>query len=465
VCSRGSEVLVISEVRLPPKAHIVPALVAFLAIPCNGSSQPTSAISEQEAQQDAVATIQEIERTDEPNSADLIEPLTTLGLYYALEGDNGAAVAAFQQARDVIRVNYGFQTLDEAVVIQRLVAVEEARGNVAVAWDLEQDLLDRVWPSHATRGSEEYPSDVRIVPILKEIADRRMRILDRYRDGEFPLEIVLGCYYDRAHLEDCSSGSSVQMRNAIAAEANWYRAAAIRTMLDNELYASDELRELEVKSLRSGRDWSICPQMSVQELMEIELLGSCLDPIIRRRRTATTPDAIFANVGGEATRMRYFVYEARSGASAQRQANALVRLADWQIRFPFVRRYGTDRYGNSALELYEYAYQLLHDEQVSNETIDEFFSPEIPIVLETFGTDPLTFEAIAESTGYIDLEFEITKFGHGANVEILATTPNVSRRSERDLTWSIEHSVFRPRLTEGQFADSSRVVARYFLTE
>ena len=455
----------ISEVRLPPKAHIVPALVAFLALPCNASSQPASEIAEQETQQYAVATILEIEGTGEPNSADLIEPLTTLGLFYELEGDNGAAVAAFQRARDIIRVNYGFQTLDEAAVIQRLVVVEEARGNVEAAWDLEQDLLELVSQSFANRGSEEHPSDVRIAPILSEIADRRMSILDRYRDGEFPLEIVLGCYYDKSRLEYCNSGSSVEARNAIAAEANWYRAAAIRTILENELYASDQLRALETRSFSHGRDWSICPAMSVQELMEIELLGSCLDPIIRRSGSKTTPDVVFANVGGEAARMRYFVYEARSGASAQRQASALVRLADWQIRFPFVRRDGVDRYGNSALELYGYAYQLLHDEQDSEATIDELFSPEIPIVLETFGADPLTFEAIAESTEYIDVEFAITKFGHGENVVILTTTPNVSRRSERHLTWSIEHSAFRPRLSEGQFSDSSRVVARYFLQE
>lgn len=448
------------SVGLWPKA--IASVLAFLAMPCDVSSQPEFEIAPNDTQQEAIGTIQEIELRDGPNSADLIEPLTALGLYYEVEGDQIAALAAFQRAREVVRINYGFQTVQEALVIQRLVSAEEARGNVEAAWSLEQELLDLVWPSHDTRGSEEYPSDLQAVPILDEIADRRMEVLDRYRAGEFPPQIVLGCYYDRAYREHCTSGSRSQMTNAIAAEANWYRAAAIRDILVNERYSSNELRELELKSLSSGRNWSICPDMTVQELLEIELVDSCLDPIIRRRRTATTPGAVFANVGGEAALMRLLIYEVRSGAPTLRQVDALVRLADWQIRYPFALGSGSSRYGNSALELYEYAYRLLRENADSPEIANQLFSPETPVVLETFFADQLSFEEVSAFSGYIDVAFDITKFGHAVAIEVLGATANVSRKSKRDLIRLIDHSAFRPRLTEGEFADTSRVVARYY---
>lgn len=446
----------------------ITAFLAVCALPVHVASQSDFEIAVRDAPEEAIHAIQEIERAAGANSADLIEPLTTLGMRSEVEGDLSLAAAAFARAREIVRINLGFDSMEEAFVLRALVRTEYARSNFGVAWDLEQELLDLVWPSHDIRGSEEYPTDLRAVPILNEIADRRMAVLDEYRGGEFPPQIVLGCYYDRERGEDCNSGNRIRMMSAIASEANWYRAAAIRAMVANEEYASRELRELEAPLLGSGRKWSDCPEMTVQELLATEILGSCLDPIIRQRRLSaanTSTYATIANVGGEATLMRFLIYEVRSGAPTLNQVSALVRLADWQIRHPFSRRSGSREYGNSALEIYEYAYDRVGDIANSQEIANQFFSPEIPVVLETFLPEQLRFEEVTVSTGYIDVAFDITKFGNAVDIAILDTTENVSRRHERDLIRLIEHSAFRPRLTEGQFAESSHVETRYFLHE
>jgi hypothetical protein len=456
---------VISFSRLFPATTGIVAMLAIFAMPGDVFSQPQLAASPTDTQLAIIETIQEIELRDGPNSADLVEPLTELGLHYEVEGDLGLATAAFARARGIVRVNYGFRSMEEAFVLQQLVRTEEAMGNVEAAWSLEQELLNLVWPAHDTRDSEEYPSDPRTVPILNEIAKRRTDVLDSYRAGEFPPQIVLGCYYDRERRESCSSGSRSRMMSALASEANWYRAAAIRAILVNKHYTSRELWELEIKLLGSGRSWSACPAMSVQELLEIELLGSCLDPIIVRRWFGTRADVGIANVGGEAALMRLLIYELRIGAPTLRQVNALVRLADWQIRFPFSHTSLSSRYRDSALALYEYAYQKLKGDPALQESIDTLFSPEPPLVLETFQLNPLAFAERPDFAGYIDVAFDITKYGRGQGIEILDTTTNVSRKKEREIIRLIGRSVFRPRLTAGQFVDSSRVVARYYLGE
>jgi hypothetical protein len=62
-----------------------------------------------------------------------------------------------------VRFNYGLKSLHQAPLIEQLIRNEEARGNDAVAWDLEQELLGL---------ARRNPDDLRTVPIFHEIAQR-----------------------------------------------------------------------------------------------------------------------------------------------------------------------------------------------------------------------------------------------------------------------------------------------------
>jgi hypothetical protein len=65
----------------------------------------------------------------------------------------------------------------------------------------------------------------------------------------------------------------------------------------------------------------------------------------------------------------------------------------------------------------------------------------------------------------IDIAFDITEQGYAESIEILDATENVTRGPKKDLVELIEDSVFRPRMTDGQFAETSPVVVRYYLHE
>jgi hypothetical protein len=78
--------------------------------------------------------------------------------------------------------------------------------------------------------------------------------------------------------------------------------------------------------------------------------------------------------------------------------------------------------------------------------------------------NPLASNETQESSGYIDIAFEITKYGTSRRIEILDTTTNATDAAKDRLVRVISRSRFRPRLTGDRFAFSP-VVVRYYLND
>src|SRR5690606_32432853 len=111
-----------------------------------------------------------------------------LGLLYLERRDYDRAAETLARARGVMRAAAGFDTLPEIALIAQQVRVEEARGDFAAAWELEQVML---------AVAKRHVGELATVPVFRNIARKRREILERYHNGEYPPQIVLGCYYDR----------------------------------------------------------------------------------------------------------------------------------------------------------------------------------------------------------------------------------------------------------------------------
>jgi hypothetical protein len=394
-------------------------MVAAVVLPYTGFPQPAfEPVAKDERQQEIVEKIQEEQALNGPYSSNLLNPLRALGLLYQESGHDGLAVAAIDRALQVIRANSGLRSLDQAPLIRQSILIEEARGDFAAAWDLEQELLTL---------ARRHPDDLRTVPILHEIADKRIDVLERYVAGEFPPQISLGCYYDRFPSPDehgsCSSGSRGVVVQAILSEAQRNYFDAISVMLRHELYSSGELRELEMELLRSSY-----------------------------------PHGRYY-VGRQSLR-RLLAYDVANSEPWLTRIDALVRIADWDLLF------ASGRITNeSALEMYEQAYEQLQQKGIAQASIEQIFSPKTPIVLPTFMPNRLVSEGTQDSTGYIDVVFDVTKYGASERIEILNATTNVTDAAKGRLVRLISRSRFRPRVTDGQFADTSPIVVRYYLNE
>ena len=142
------------------------------------------------------------------------------------------------------------------------------------------------------------------------------------------------------------------------------------------------------------------------------------------------------------------------------QANALVQLADWNLLYAAGRKENA-----AAFQAYETLYAQFEQQGLEQPLIDELFSPNVPVVLPAFSPNPLASSETPDSSGYIDVAFEITKYGKSEAIEILAATTNASSAARVRLIELIEHKRFRPRVADGAFEDPSRVVVRYHVND
>lgn len=452
-------------------------LLAAVAVPPVGFSQSRLAV-DAERQQQIIERVQQEESRSGPYSDALIGPLSDLALIYQERGDHDLAVAVIHRVRQVVRANEGLHSLEQIPLIQQMIANEEAIGRLETAWELEQDLLTL---------AKRHPGDIRTVPVFRETAGKRMTLLRQYLAGDFPPQMVFGCYYgwprrgngyttsrDETE-ENCNAGMRDDAIRAIVSDAQTNYAQAIAVMQRNELYSSDELRELELGLLRSielirqrttnaydlmqvrlglepWRSWAeamerIAPQLVAEAGRDHE----------SQNRGPTYLNRYYYRVDyrlGRQSLERSLAYEIATSAPLPNRVEAFVRLADWDM---------SDSRNSRALDQYQRAYDTLR-EAGAHTSIDELFSPKVPVVLPTSVSNPLASNA-AHSTGYVDVAFEVSRHGEGQRIEILDTTTNATDADKTRLVHLIKSSRFRPRVTDGKFARASSVVLRYYLTE
>ena len=429
-----------------------------------------------------------------PRSPALIQLLAELGARYEAEGDYALATAALEEARSVVRANYGLHTLEQLPLIQQALANQRALGNMPMVQALEEDLLEL---------AERNPGDMRTVAIHRDAGERRLDVLRRFLAGEAPSEIypevgLFSFYKDDVIAE-------------LLTDAQIHFAAAAAVIVRNGLYSSDELRELETEIVRASdvvrqrgrskiqlrplqesgtvlnngftgvsnvrlyRDYdpSLVYDPSVvynpnlaerSNTLSALLAGAGLEDAPRALQDAVTA----APVGGGATTRyrvgrdsysRLIAYDDIAYGSSVDEAalrtrlEAYLRLADWDLLYAE---------NGAAFDQYAQVHELLTTTKFAAQLIAEIFSPPIPTVLPTFLPNPL---ATAPSARYIEASFEVTKYGESRRVEIVGATEGVSDAAKEELASLNKGSRFRPRVTGGELGRAAPVVVRYYLSD
>ena len=193
------------EVHWPRRAATWLGLLAALAVPCSGSSQPPADDDEfaQLAEQ-----VLETQTRGGAYAKELIDPLTTLSFLYEENGDHSLAAAVTEQALQVIRANYGLRTLEQAPL--KIADWELLFGNRPAAQDLYeqvhafleqhgdmQDLIDEIFSPatpvvlptfvSSSLAADPSPSSTGHIDVAFEITQygkaRRIEILDTTRNA------------------------------------------------------------------------------------------------------------------------------------------------------------------------------------------------------------------------------------------------------------------------------------------
>jgi hypothetical protein len=128
-------------------------------------------------------------------------------------------------------------------------------------------------------------------------------------------------------------------------------------------------------------------------------------------------------------------------------------MADWELLHA--------NHGH-AVDVYGLVRAGLQRAGIAIASIDRLFLPEIPVVLPAFQPNPLAPVPDKAAKGYIDVAFEISKYGRGRAVQLVGEE-STSEDEQDELVRLIAHSRFRPRPTDGEFDGASRVSLRYYV--
>ena len=483
-------------------------VVALGIVPGTGSPQPAGLPThDKERIAEEITAAQE---QDGPQSAGLIQPLTELAAIYEAEGERAYAAAALEEARHVVRVNYGLYTLEQVPLIEQALKNQQALGQVAMVQALEEELYDL---------ANRHPDDLRTVAIHRGIAERTMNLLQRFIADEHPAEI-----YGTSGLFSIEHDEVI---TGLVSEAQIHYADAAAVLLRNGLLSSDELRDLEMQLVNTSelfreenrkdlRRSAVATSTrtdgtSAAQVLEYNDLGAfreygvgaaadrCRDArdalgnfnsidaaaivggacILASEELQGRTDLLWDLAGtelpqeanerrervsdmrtryalGRESYRRLIAYAEHSAGEQEawgRQLQAYLELADWDLLYA--------RNG-AALAEYELVYENLKTNGVAEAVIASVFAPQVPVVLPTFRPNPLQMP-IGER--YIDVTFEITKFGEPRHIDIVGVAPNVPNSAKGELMAVIKTSRFRPRITDGELGRASPVAVRYYLND
>lgn len=455
-----------SRASLPVRPLTVFLLLAWHAVFAQSEFDP---VAKDESQRQLARQIVAVQARDGVYAEGLIAPFSELARSYEQGGDYGLSVAALDRAAQLVRANRGVNSLDQAEFLQRAIRNEQARGDLGAAWEREDDLLAL---------AERHPKDVRAVSLFREIAEERMARVELMQAGEYP-------EYPAGYCEFLVPRGCMWIALADARE---YFGAAAAVLLRNQLYSSSELRELEMKLVRiaelvseQDEDYTARPHSLLGALRVQDPPAMIVDPEFVKHSARGIADRLdYLAPGGGAPQpsgppgeptgtlstpqsgyefgrrslARLYNYTAASSAPAVEQVEAIVQLADWDLRFS---------HNSLALDEYRQAHEFLENAG-AQEAIDALFSPPIPFVLPTYDPNPLANEASEPTSSYIDVAFAVADVGKARRIKILDTSTNVTDAAKQRLLTLIRSSRFRPRVIDGELG-ASPVRVRYYVDE
>lgn len=422
-----------------------------------------------------------------PRSPELIKPLTELAEIYESEGQRANSIAALEEARQLVRANYGLYTLEQVPLMEQALENQEALGQFAMVQALEEELYDL---------ANRHPDDLRTVAIHRGIAERKMNLLRRFVADEHPPEIYAGIY----------SFARRGVITDLVSEAQIHYADAAAVLLRNGLLSSDELRDLEMQLVNTSELFREENRTSARfsgataagtgaTSMLVEnhdglggyrdyavggdpncVPGQCLSATEELQRRANLLWALAGTeVPKEADERVERVYDMHSRYALGRESyrrliayaehspddpeawgkrlQAYLELADWDLLYSS---------NGVALAEYELVLENLKKHGIDEAVIAATFAPDVPIVLPTFRPNPLQTPI---GDRYIDVTFEVTKFGEARRIAIVGATPSVPDAAKDELMSAIKSGRFRPRMTDGELGRASPVAVRYYLND
>lgn len=356
----------------------------------------------------------------------LTQELMSLGTVQQRLGEHDQAVEVFERATHLARVNQGLYTLQQMPALDQRVASHIAMGEWEEA-DQQQQYKFHVY----TRALEA--DDPAMIPVMEELAEWNMVAYFLGLD-EFPPDRLFDAYslYGAAlRLSERNPDAGLERRidylNRLAATA--YIVARNSAVQYAGMSSAGRHGSMEQLAMQQ-------PGFSGTRLYRTNGYSqgeAALQHVVELYDQIPTPDE----------------------SVLRDKAEAIARLGDWYLLF--------DRRG-SANEAYTRAWHLLHER--SPEQARVFFDM-VPVLPQfpTFNDARrlAVHEAIPAqvSSGHIDVEMTVNRFGRISGSEVVALVPAGSEQVSNRLMRDLRDARARPRVVDGEVVDTERVVMRF----
>ena len=365
-----------------------------------------------------------IESTAGAWSSELIEELFSLGNLQQQQGDHLAAIATFDRAIHVNRINSGLHTLDQIATVERMIDSHIAIDNWEQA-DLYNNYLFYI--QQKAYGT----NDPRLIPVLNRLANWHIQAFN-VGYGE-PLGLRLSTAQILFH-------AAARMVNFHFGHDDERFVALLRNLASTAYLVTrypEYLTELNRPEIRMSQD------------------------ALRQRFSDSGSDTARGYSAGHQALAEIVEHYRVQPDKTIELAEAIAHLADWNLLFERRR---------SANALYAEAWQLLADLENGGELILRLFGQVVPIpafMEQPTNLDPSSSESReggALEYSYADLAFDVTAQGRVRNVRVLQEETPENETQLNRLRREIRTSYFRPVIVDGrpQRRDDNQFRYRYW---
>jgi len=356
------------------------------------------------------SSVAEIELDGGAWDDNLVEELTALGRLQQQQGEHLAAIETLDRAMHVNRINSGLYTLEQIAVVEQLIQSYLALG------DWEQADIYNNYLFHVQQKAYGI-DDPRLIPVLDRLATWNIQAFN-IGYGE-----LLGVRLRQSQIMFNAAARMVGMHFGKTDE----RFVNYQKNIANSAYLvarnPDLMMEIERPEYRSMQ------QMLAEKLNE--------------RRPVQSPG--FRT--GERALMEVAQLYIEQADDPYATAEAITHLADWYLMFE--RRRG-------ALDNYRLAWDLLKQQDNSEELIERLFGNVVP--LPSFGSSIKTPDAFYKNEDgtealkydYADLVFDVTANGAVRNVESISEENEANEAQLSKLRIWVRSTRFRPMIVDGE---------------
>lgn len=370
------------------------------------------------------SAIAAIRNTQGFNALPVSEQALALGQLLQQQGQLDAALEAYETSMHVLRVNLGLYSLEQVPVLKAIINTHVERRDVASAHMMQEALFNLVLRHHGR-------DNLAAVPALLEWADWNVNLY-LLLDPEPGLPLSNSPYSQ---------------------------------LYDPRLALAYSTYQVALQSLQEGDERLVTTERKLAALNFIinrkmhDTYGNAL--AYYPMTPAEAPDDVLDAVatahfydGSSALRRALAHSFSRPERRNDDIAARMVELGDWYLLF--------DRRA-AALDLYRDALHFMHEASLPQEEVERIMSPGMPVPTPdtaylASGVDEYADEN--EFDGFIDVEFELSKFGMATNPHIIGRSEE-NRRIERELLLEIRSCKFRPKFV-ADAPTSEKMQLRYY---